>query len=223
MANPKISCICLTRHRVPLLKQAVNYFLQQTYEDSELVIVYDPEDMATEEHVAQITHPRIRALAAPSGQLSLGELRNWGVEFARGEYVATWDDDDYHAPARLRRQMRQIEVSGKDACFLSRWMVHDTAENRTYLSRPRNCEGTMLCKKAVLPRYPAVAKAEDTPLMLALEKQNAIVSLDAPELYVYVIHGKNTWDRSHFVNSVLGNCIELAERENAKVTALLCP
>lgn len=219
--NPTISCVCLTRRRTAFLRRSVLYFLNQTFHDAELVIVYGIDDIESSRFLATLNNPRIRAVAAPHDQgLSLGDLRNWGIQAARGEFVAIWDDDDYHAPNRLDRQFSKIVETGKDSCFLLRWTVYDSLENRSYITHPRNCEGTMVCRKSVIPIYPSVNKAEDTALMLMLEARDSIISLDEPALYVYVAHANNTWERSHFVDRVMKNADELSLQQNEKIAAL---
>lgn len=221
MDKPLISCVCLTRHRTAFLRRSIEYFLRQSFQDAELVVVHGVDDVETSRFLATLDHPRIRPVVAPHDQgLSLGELRNWGVRAARGEFIAIWDDDDYHAPHRLERQFAKIVESGKDSCFLLRWTVYDSLENRSYVTHPRNCEGTMICRKSVIPVYPAVNKAEDTALMLMLEESDAIISLDEPGLYVYVAHASNTWERSHFVERVMKNADELSLQQNEQIAAL---
>ena len=221
LSNPKISCICLTRRRVAFLRRSVEYFLLQSFQDAELVVVHGIDDIETSRFLETLPHARIRAVVAAHDQgLSLGDLRNIGVHAARGEFVAIWDDDDYHAPHRLERQFNRIAESGKDACFLLRWTVYDSLENRSYVTHPRHCEGTMLCRKSVLPAYASVNKAEDTSVMMRLEEIDAISSLDDPTLYVYVAHASNTWDRGHFVDLVMKNANELSVQQNERIAAL---
>ena len=45
--TPLISCLCVTRARVPLLKRAVACFHAQTYPQKELVLLYEHDDRET--------------------------------------------------------------------------------------------------------------------------------------------------------------------------------
>ena len=95
MDDALVSCICVTRNRVTLLKRAVHSFLQQTYSPCELVIQYEADDVATRSYVRTLTDPRIvptEVQAMP--HLSLGSRRNIALRDARGKYIAQWDDDD---------------------------------------------------------------------------------------------------------------------------------
>src|SRR5438445_7889705 len=43
---PLVSCILATRTRRPFLKQAIKYFLRQTYKEKELIIIDDDQQSA---------------------------------------------------------------------------------------------------------------------------------------------------------------------------------
>jgi len=58
----------------------------------------------------------VRYLAHAARQ-RLGAKRNACLRRATGELVATWDDDDYFAPNRLRAQAAEL-MRGADVCFL---------------------------------------------------------------------------------------------------------
>jgi len=55
-----------------------------------------------------------------------------------------------------------------------------------------------LARRAVMPRYPELRRGEDSPLVDAIVKGARYVLLDAPNLYLYVAHGANTFEAGHF-------------------------
>jgi glycosyltransferase involved in cell wall biosynthesis len=134
----------------------------------------------------------------PNRKLSLGELRNLSIEEASGQYIAQWDDDDLYDPSRLEQQIQTIKKTNSTACMLSRWTVWWPNKNRLFISHSRAWEGTLVCRRSAMPRYPALSKAEDTALIKELMARNDVVFLDAPRLYIYVVHGSNTWHDAHF-------------------------
>jgi len=90
MAEPKVGCLCVSAPRMPLLPIAMESFAAQTYENRELLVLpYTPRDKVLE-------------------KLDLG------CEFLFGavgcDYVAMWDDDDYHPPRALEFA---VEVLGR--------------------------------------------------------------------------------------------------------------
>lgn len=197
--NSLVSCVCVTRNRVPQLRRAVACFLAQTYRPRELVIVYESDDSATRDYFLSLKHPAIRAIEVPvEPKQPLGRLRNISIEASRGQYIAQWDDDDWYAPARLAEQLAAIRNSGKPACVLVRWIMYDEMTGKAFLSQRRTWEGSLVALRSAAPSYPDLAKGEDTLAIGEMLKQDLLVGLDRPELYVYVYHGQNTWERDHW-------------------------
>jgi glycosyltransferase involved in cell wall biosynthesis len=202
-ARPLISCMMATRGRDGLLQRAVRCFQEQAYAPLELVVVHDSDDEKTPVYFRTLGDARIRVFAAAPG-IKLGAIRNMLVQESRGEFIAQWDDDDWYAPNRLLEQMRAIETSGKDACLLSRITIVDGTDNRVFLSFRRPWEGNILVRKSALPRYDdSLPMREDTPVVHDLVRRKAVAFLDRPDLYVYVYHAANTWDRGHWERNVM--------------------
>jgi hypothetical protein len=119
------------------------------------------------------------------------------LAIARGEYVCQWDDDDLSDPRRLEVQLAALLVHQVDACLLKRHLIWYPAEHRLAISEVRHWEGSFVCRKSKVPAYPSLGKGEDTPVIEAIAT-GKYLWLDYPRLYIYIYHGKNTWDVSHF-------------------------
>ncbi|MBA4742248.1 MAG: glycosyltransferase [Azoarcus sp.] len=195
---PLVSCLMVTRNRAPTARLAIDAFLRQTWPARELVILDDGEDDALRNHVATLDDARIRIFRPDGPRANLGELRNRAVALARGEYVCQWDDDDLYDPARIASQMAALYALRAEACFLERWTIWWPAQDRLALSTRRVWEGSMLCLKAKLPPYPALARGEDSPVADHILAHGRVVLLDQPRLYLYVVHGANTFGAEHF-------------------------
>lgn len=196
----KISCLCVTRRRVKLLQRSIECFRRQTYNDRELLIVYESDDDETRlfRHAQTgSSEPVIRWIEIPATpKLTLGELRNISVAQARGRYVCQWDDDDWYADQRLSEQFLALQKSGKPAIVLSRWIMSD---GQSYWMSPTHTwEGSLLSRKSVMRPYAKLAVREDTPMIQEMQRSGLLAMMDAPFLYVYQCHGNNTWDSSHF-------------------------
>lgn len=197
-ARPLISCLMVTRNRADLARFAIAAFLRQTYRQRELVIVDDGPDDALARYVQALARPEIRMLRLPDEGAPLGELRNRAVDEARGRYVAQWDDDDLADPQRLECQYQVLRQTGSHACLLGRWMMWWPERQRLAISRARPWEGSLVCEKAALPRYPTIRRGEDTPVVEHLLRAARVATIDLPRLYTYVVHGTNTFDAGHF-------------------------
>ena len=78
---------------------AIRCFLEQTHPDKELVIINGGGPPLCS------AHPEVREIVVPVGSdVTLGDLRNIGLEQARGDLIIQWDDDDWHHPRRMEFQ-----------------------------------------------------------------------------------------------------------------------
>lgn len=194
-----VSCVCVTRNRIGMLRRAVSCFLNQTYPARELVVVYEADDPATRHYLAALNHPAIRPVeVGVSPQLALGDLRNISIQSSRGHFVAQWDDDDWYGPTRLADQIEAIRQSGRKGCVLSRWLMYDVLTATAYVSGSRAWEGSIVAERGAMPPYPSLSKGEDSVAITQMIANDSLVALDRPQLYVYTVHGENTWDRSHW-------------------------
>jgi glycosyltransferase involved in cell wall biosynthesis len=101
----------LTYNRPQLIGRAIASACEQTLADWELIVVQDGSNPATAEYLKEwlAREPRIRYF--PRGTVGcIAEASNFGLEKARGEYIAILDDDDYWSdPEKLRRQVEFLD------------------------------------------------------------------------------------------------------------------
>lgn len=195
---PLVTCMMVTRDRFHLARHALNAFLKQTYKYIELVIIDDGACTKLADEVTRLNDRRVRLIRPATDNMSLGRLRNLAVENARGDYVCQWDDDDLSDPCRLEIQLASLISSGARASFLTRWLIWQPRKKRMIVSPARAWEGSMLCEREIMPRYPDLRRGEDTPVAETICARYKVAHLDIPRLYIYVGHGANTFDSSHF-------------------------
>jgi len=199
---PLISCLCVSRGKPELLSRAVQCFQAQTYANKELLLIYEDDDIPTRAYANQLTDPRINMLEVSScPKMSLGHLRNLGLERCCGEYFCQWDDDDWHHCRRLEFQMDVIKQSQMQASIMIHWLVYNMLEREAYVSGRRLWEGSILCAKSLTAKelkYDDCRKGEDTNLVKSLFARGAVFPIIMPKLYIYVYHGKNVWEYAHW-------------------------
>ncbi len=107
MPQPRVSVIILTYNRPQLISRAIATVICQDCADWEILVVHDGPDEQTIRILTDwaARDGRIRYLhRAQKGNIA--EATNFGIQQARGEYIAILDDDDYWAAAgKLRLQM----------------------------------------------------------------------------------------------------------------------
>lgn len=171
-AAPLVSCILLTTHpkRAAFVPDALRAFEAQTHPAKELVVVNDGPAALTS------GDPRVQVVNLPPSpdgvrRWTLGEKRNVGVRFARGEWVATWDDDDISLPDRLAAQVDAAQRLGAHYVVGDRTHVTDEemhVQGSCYRGVPRPVMATALIARAAIIAaggYPVKDYMEDAELL----------------------------------------------------------
>jgi glycosyltransferase involved in cell wall biosynthesis len=118
-----VSVIIPTCGRPQLIGRAIASVLGQTYPDLELLVVADGgDDGTTRTIVESFVDPRVRMLETETRR-GPAAARNFGVEAARGRYIALLDDDDEWLPNKLRCQIQRVDqegLAGRDFLISSR-------------------------------------------------------------------------------------------------------
>ncbi len=223
-AAPLISCLCVTRGKPVLLRRALNCFITQTYENKELIIVYEDDDALTADWLLKINDKNVKKVKVKkTAKINLGELRNIAINNATGQFVCQWDDDDWYHIGRLEYQFEVIKSTGAIGSIMTRWIVFDTTTQKAYLSNQRLWEGSILCEKSVIKEkmYENQKMGEDTAVINYLFASKKIAIIDnVPNLYIYVYHGMNTWDYDHW-DLVFKMSDELSIKDSQKIKDLL--
>jgi len=173
------------------LQYAIACWRLQTYHPTELLILSDagggrasiPDD--------------VRYLEITAG-VSVGEKRNLGCEYARGEIIAHWDDDDYSAPGRLADQVQRLIGSGKPVTGYHSMRFTDGRQWWQYRGSLDYALGTSLCYRKDFwqsNQFPSVQVGEDNSFVGAARGRGDIASADSGDLMFATIHDGNTSPR----------------------------
>jgi glycosyltransferase involved in cell wall biosynthesis len=195
MSEPLVSCIMPTCNRRAFVPRAIDCFLRQDYPDRELIVVDDGRDPVGDLVPAD---GRIRYVRLER-RLSVGAKRNLACQQARGELIAHWDDDDWHAPGRLSYQVRALQEAKAEICGLRQMLFYDPAKGRAWLySYPEGARlwlagGSMLYSRDFWKRspFPNLQVGEDARFLWSHSPQRALVLPDY-SFYVAMIHPGNT-------------------------------
>lgn len=99
---PKISVVMSVYNGERYLKEAIESILSQTFSDFEFVIINDGSDDNSENIIKTFDDKRIQYF--PKEHSGLINSLNFGLEKARGEFIARFDSDDVSLPNRLEKQ-----------------------------------------------------------------------------------------------------------------------
>lgn len=186
-----------TRDRRRFVPRAIGCFLAQDYAERELVIIDDGADSIADLVPAD---ERIQYIRLDSGPLTVGAKRNLAIQRAKGPLIAHWDDDDWSAPSRLRRQVQALLESSAEVSGLRRMLFVDDATGAIWLyeypsseQRPWLIGGSLLYTRGFWESAPfaSIQVGEDTRFLLG-RTATRLVEVSDLNLYVATIHAANT-------------------------------
>jgi glycosyltransferase involved in cell wall biosynthesis len=99
---PRISVILPTFNRWPMVQEAVQSVLDQTYVSYECLVVDDGSSDGTFERLQAQFGARLRLFRKENGGVSAA--RNLGIRESQGELIAFLDSDDLWLPKKLEKQ-----------------------------------------------------------------------------------------------------------------------
>lgn len=155
-----------TYGRPAYVNEAVQMFLDQDYapERRELIILNDCPGQVYRTNIPDKYNVRI--FNAAHRYKSLGDKRNTCIEYARGDLIAVWDDDDVHLPWRLSfscGEMQKHQLPFYRAAHLwAYWGTRQLNENRC--SPGYDCQNNTLFAKSLwqdVGGYPPFTIGED--------------------------------------------------------------
>lgn len=104
---PSVSVIIPTYNRWPMLSEAIESVLGQSYKEFELIVVDDGSEDGTIERLMRYGST-LRVLSQPRS--GVAAARNLGVHWSRGRYLAFLDSDDLWEPRKLAIQVAFMEA-----------------------------------------------------------------------------------------------------------------
>jgi glycosyltransferase involved in cell wall biosynthesis len=157
--------------------------------------VVDDGDQRVEAICAGLDRVRYIGLAEPT---SLGTKLNIGIEASRGDVIQKLDDDDYYHPEFLETAVGSLPEADRDEslvawdCFL---ILHVAELQLHYSGHGWRAGGTLCFPRAMWTRHAFrdVSGPEDG--LFIDDNQARVVKVCAPDQYVLVRHGRNTWTR----------------------------
>jgi glycosyltransferase involved in cell wall biosynthesis len=183
--------------------QSLRYFEEQDYPNKELIVVDDGDDLVVD-LVSQ--RPQVYYLA-PQYAHTVGVKRNIACEFAHGEIICYWDDDDWYGPSRLSYQVELLARGEADLTGLQLHSVLDLQRMQGWQCRDateplpgvRNMHhGTIMYWKHLWmnkARFCDSPKGDDgSGFVRRLINLGArVYTLPCMDHQVYVRHGRNIW------------------------------
>ena len=174
--DPLVSCLTCTYGRYTWLKEAIQCFMLQDYDNRELIILNNhPVPL-------NIDLPQVRVINEP-GHPTLGDCRNRLLDEATGRFVRTWDDDDLYLPWAISQGVKEI---GSYAAFKPKFSWF-SRRNSVYLKDGNVYEASWTALTEAVRKYGYKGQSggdEHTPLSIGLEHEGFLVK-DVRPSYCY--------------------------------------
>ena len=93
---------------IPMLREAVESILNQTFRDFEFLIIDDGSENGSDEYLKSIADERVKIIRNPQN-MGVTKSLNVGLKAARGKYIARMDADDIALPERFEKEFAYME------------------------------------------------------------------------------------------------------------------
>jgi len=212
--EPLVSVITPTYNRATYLREAVQSVFDQTYANWELIVVDDGSTDGTHVDLRAMKDDRLHIVALEHCG-NPAQLRNAGLERARGEYVAFLDSDDRWFPEKLARQVAHLRAAprcgwsytyfewigpngepvpsppGTGSDPWSGWILEGLVTGRACVATP-----TVLAQRTLMSQIggfdESLSLCEDYDAFIRMSLQREVALLAAP-LCAVRMHPGNTW------------------------------
>lgn len=126
---PDISVIIPTFNVEAYIGQCIESLLNQTFTDFEIICVDDGSTDRTAEIIKEYAQKdsRLFLLEMPHCGLA-GNMRNEGIERARGEYLLFLDGDDFFESEMLEHSLRKAREDDADICLFDARLYNETSK-----------------------------------------------------------------------------------------------
>lgn len=116
--NPLVSVVVATYRRTESLRDAIDSACNQTYENTEIVVVDDNADDRWNRQVFEVLKDFLdnEKIVYIKNEQNMGsaETRNIGIRIAKGEYITFLDDDDVYLPEKIEKQIEHMQKAEAD-------------------------------------------------------------------------------------------------------------
>jgi hypothetical protein len=192
--KPQVSCVLATGNRPAFTRQAIRCFLRQTFDDSELVVVDDGEPSIAELCAGLF---RVRYIRLDE-RTTLGRKLNIGIEQSSGEIIQKLDDDDFYGQDFLAHSVAALREASDEKALVS-WdcftiFIAGEACVR-YSGHGWTTGGTLSFHRHLWAERPFRDEPRYVDTSFIEDHAPRLVKICAPDLYMLVRHGRNTWEK----------------------------
>lgn len=126
MSLPLVTVIITTYNRKKYLEKAIQSVVNQSYSNIEMLVV---DDGSKVNYAASICANFLNCTYINKENGGLSSARNYGINLAKGEFIAFLDDDDFWASSKIEKQVKiLLENSSVDCVHSAAAVVNEKGE-----------------------------------------------------------------------------------------------
>ena len=184
--KPLISVIISYYKKKKFIKKTLNSILNQTYQNYELIFVFDEENIFDIKYVKSLLIKfRKKKIIINKKNIGVAKSRNLAIKHSKGKYLAFIDADDIWKKNKLLNQLNFMEknsyyfsftsyavINEKGKILKERKVNNDADYKNLYKSNSIGLSTVMLNKKVLKKLYfPNLRTQEDLALWLMIAKK----------------------------------------------------
>jgi teichuronic acid biosynthesis glycosyltransferase TuaG len=199
---PLISVIIPTYNCAELLREALDSVLCQSYANWEAIVINNFSADNTKQVVAGFSDSRI-SLFDFANYGVIAASRNYGISFAKGEYVAFLDSDDLWRPEKLKRCMETLQEHDKEwICNGERWFGDGIDKDVVYGPAEKASFDQLLFRGNCISTSAVVVKLEKLKKLGGFKEHVDIVTAEDYDLWLRLARSEI---KIIFINEILGS------------------
>ncbi|WP_161487150.1 glycosyltransferase family 2 protein [Neobacillus mesonae] len=197
--------IVVSTNKEGFLENIFLNFENQNWDTKELIIILNNDSLILEEWVNKVEQTNHVTVYQLSQSVSLGECLNFGVDKAKYEYIAKFDDDDYYGPSYLAEAMDAFDKKNADVVGKRTYFMYNSLKKDLRLRFPRREHkffskvhgGTIIATKEVFQkvRFANISIGEDVDFLYHCRQQGFKIYSTSRYNYTYIRRGdgSHTW------------------------------
>lgn len=157
-----ISIIMAAYNAEKTIKEAIDSVLNQTYENWELLVIDDYSTDSTRDIVKKVSQidKRVRLIENAFNR-GVSYTRRYGLEKAKGMWIAILDSDDMWNPNKLEKQIDLQKKTNADLLYTGSIFIKTNGELiNWYLHAPKTMTYKQLLKQNLISNSSALVKKE---------------------------------------------------------------
>jgi cellulose synthase/poly-beta-1,6-N-acetylglucosamine synthase-like glycosyltransferase len=203
-----VSIICCTM-RQNFMENVFQNYDNQVWMEKELIIILNKDDMDITKWKERAKQSQGVSVYQLPEETYLGECLNYGIDKAKYDFIAKFDDDDYYAPNYIKQSMKALkemnaDIVGKATIYMyfeasKSLAIHRPGRENKYITKLKGA--TLLFKKQIMEkvRFPKKNMGEDAIFVKQCKNQGFILYSTDRCNYACLRtskSGHHTWGRS---------------------------